>query len=189
MTPNHKRSLSSWYSACTLPTLPSWIPCSRHCSIACGFGINPDSRYFLDDTNPFSTILRVTVGARTPIQKQSSSVFAGPSPHCMIRPVPGNGTLNRPAGGLEPPVQIDPGPHESVFNDSLWVTAKGKGLVRGGADTRASTRGPWGEISLTRHRCPSDCPSSHLCFWFQRFVGCLLFRQPVPWTPSRPGGP
>ena len=43
----------------------------------------------------------------------------------MIRPVPGNGTLNRPAGGLEPPVQIESEPHESVFNDSLWVRAVG----------------------------------------------------------------
>ena len=59
----------------------------------------------------------------------------------MIRPVPGNGTLNRPAGGLEPPVQIGTGPHESVFNDCVWgdCVHKGKvggvpGLVRGGTE-------------------------------------------------------
>jgi hypothetical protein len=110
------------------------------------------------------------------IQKQSSSVFAGPSPHCMIRPVPGNGTLNRPAGGLEPPVQIGTGPHESVFNDSLWAACgynrkmvgalralwEWGGLVRGGTEARAAAQGPWGEISLTRHRCPSVYPSPHL---------------------------
>jgi len=67
----------------------------------------------------FNDSLWVTVGARTQTQKQSSSVSAGPSPYAWLDPCPGMG--RDPRGSMVPPLQIDPGPHESVFNDSPWV--------------------------------------------------------------------
>ena len=53
---------------------------------------------------------------------------------------------------------------EREFGVCIPAPRNGKGLVRGGADTRATARGSRGEISLTRHRCPSNDPPPHLCF-------------------------
>jgi len=104
-TAKNKRSLSSWYSACTLPT-----------------------------SYPLGYLVRGIVPSLV-------------------------GLVSTPTHRLS--VMAD-----NSFSEK-WIrgdTAKTKGLVRGGCGTGATARGLRGEISLTRHRCPSDCPSPHL--WF-----------------------
>ena len=79
--------------------LPSWIPCSRHCSIAGWSGINSHSPVVRDGRQ---FVFR-KVDSANQIQKQSSSAFAGPAPHHMIRPVSGNGAAETACGGSRVP--------------------------------------------------------------------------------------